>query len=110
MRPSSGVVSKWFHASSAPCLTAMALVGASACAHGPPAPGATGATGSAVAAGGPGKVELLAGGGSGGDGSPALQAKLNDPFAVARDGAGNLFISEHTGSRLRKLDAAGIIT
>jgi DNA-binding beta-propeller fold protein YncE len=59
---------------------------------------------------GPGKVELLAGGGTGGDGVPALQSKLNDPFAVARDGAGNLFISEHTGSRLRKIDTAGIIT
>ena len=85
-------------------ISVIALQAAGGCAHGPPA---TAASGGASA---PGKVELLAGGGTGGDGVPALQARLNDPFAVARDGAGNLFISEHTGSRLRKIDTTGIIT
>ena len=98
MRPPSRSMSAF-------CLTAVPLLAAGGCAHGPPT-----SSGSAALSGGPGKVELLAGGGTGGDGSPALQAKLNDPFAVARDGAGNLFIAEHLGNRLRKLDTAGIVT
>ena len=98
MRPPSRSMSALY-------LTAVPLLAAGGCAHGPPT-----SSGSAALSGGPGKVELLAGGGTGGDGSPALQAKLNDPFAVARDGAGNLFIAEHLGNRLRKLDTAGIVT
>jgi hypothetical protein len=43
------------------------------------------------------KVVLVADGGSGGDGTPAAQAKLDKPFAVAFDKAGNLYIGEYEG-------------
>lgn len=55
-----------------------------------------------------GKLTLVAGGGSGGDGSPATQAKLHEPFAVAVDAAGNIFLSEASG-RISKVDAKGVI-
>jgi sugar lactone lactonase YvrE len=45
-----------------------------------------------------------------GDGGPAREAQLNQPFAVAVDSAGNLFISEWHGSRVRKVSPDGIIT
>ena len=56
-----------------------------------------------------GKLTLVAGGGSGGDGVPATQAKLHEPFAAAVDAAGNMFISEESG-RILKVDAKGVIT
>jgi sugar lactone lactonase YvrE len=43
-----------------------------------------------------------------GDGIPATQASLTDPVSLARDEAGNLFISD--GLRIRKVDAQGIIS
>ena len=55
-----------------------------------------------------GKLTLVAGGGSGGDGVPATQAKLHEPFAAALDAAGNMFICEESG-RILKVDAKGII-
>ncbi len=45
-----------------------------------------------------------------GDGGPALAARLYDPFSLAFDLAGNLFIGENGGSRVRRVDTAGIIT
>jgi alpha-tubulin suppressor-like RCC1 family protein len=45
-----------------------------------------------------------------GDGGPALAARLFEPFSLAFDGAGNLFIGENGGSRVRRVDTAGIIT
>jgi sugar lactone lactonase YvrE len=56
------------------------------------------------------KLVLVAGGGDGADGSPALQAKLTGPFGVAFDEAGNMFIVEMTGNRVRKVDRNGILT
>jgi DNA-binding beta-propeller fold protein YncE len=53
---------------------------------------------------------VLAGGGSGGDGVQARQVKLNEPFAVARDPAGNLYVAEHGGNRIRRIDTAGFVT
>jgi sugar lactone lactonase YvrE len=47
--------------------------------------------------------------GNSGDGGPATQAELNQPFGVAVDSAGNLYISE-ISSIVRKVDANGIIT
>src|SRR5262249_55448296 len=47
----------------------------------------------------------------GGDGGPAIGAGLNTPRAIALDGAGNLFISDTSNNRVRKVDAGtGIIT
>lgn len=48
--------------------------------------------------------------GSSGDGGPATGALLNLPVGVAVDGLGNVFISEQNGSRIRRVDAQGIIT
>jgi len=56
------------------------------------------------------KTALVAGGGSGGDGSPAIAAKLDKPFAVTADSAGNLYICEYEGCRVLKIDSAGVLT
>jgi sugar lactone lactonase YvrE len=56
------------------------------------------------------KLVLVAGGGDGADGSPAVQAKLTGPFGVAFDESGDMFIVEMTGSRVRKVDRNGILT
>jgi sugar lactone lactonase YvrE len=61
-----------------------------------------------------GILTLVAGNGtrgSGGDNGPATQASLNGPYSVAVDPAGNLFILEYNGNRVRRVDAGtGIIT
>jgi sugar lactone lactonase YvrE len=56
------------------------------------------------------KIVLVAGGGEGGDGGPAREAKLQMPFAVDLDRSGNLFVAEYLGQRMRKIDGNGIIT
>jgi sugar lactone lactonase YvrE len=49
--------------------------------------------------------------GSDGDGGPATQAKLGRPAGLALDAAGNLYIVDTAGSRIRRVDArTGIIT
>jgi sugar lactone lactonase YvrE len=46
-----------------------------------------------------------------GDGGPAVKAKLDQPFGVAFDRAGNLYFSDTGNHRVRKADAkTGIIT
>ena len=45
-----------------------------------------------------------------GDGIPATQALLNAPTGVAVDSAGNFYIAEWAGSRIRKVDTGGIIS
>jgi sugar lactone lactonase YvrE len=45
-----------------------------------------------------------------GDGGPATAAKLHDPWGVAVDARGNLFIAEHHGERIRKVGRDGTIT
>jgi DNA-binding beta-propeller fold protein YncE len=46
-----------------------------------------------------------------GDGGPAAQAKLNNPFDVALDGKGNLFFSDTFNHCIRRVDAkTGIIS
>ncbi len=58
-----------------------------------------------------GIITTVAGNGSsgyGGDGGPATSANLGYPDGLAMDAAGNLYIAN--GSRVRKMDAAGIIT
>ena len=50
------------------------------------------------------------GGGFSGDGGPAVNAMLGVPEGVAVDGAGNLFIADKGNDRIRKVDAAGVIT
>ncbi len=48
--------------------------------------------------------------GDSGDSGPAARAQLNQPLGIAVDGAGNLFIAECLGARIRKVSADGIIT
>jgi sugar lactone lactonase YvrE len=55
------------------------------------------------------KLVLVAGGGEGGDGVSARSAKLQAPFGVDFDRAGNLFLVEFTGHRVRKIDGKGVL-
>ncbi|MEU0896540.1 hypothetical protein [Streptomyces massasporeus] len=48
--------------------------------------------------------------GSKGDAEPAVSAQLNRPLGVAVDSAGNLYISEHVGHRVRKVTTDGKIS
>ncbi len=60
-----------------------------------------------------GTVATVAGmGGSGysGDGGPAVSAALNNPYGVAVDSSGNLYIADTNNRRIRKVSASGIIT
>ncbi len=60
-----------------------------------------------------GIITTAAGGGplsGNGDGGPATYAVLNAPWALALDGAGNLYIGDVTARRVRKVDTSGIIT
>ena len=45
-----------------------------------------------------------------GEGEPATAAALYQPLGVAVDGAGNFFIADRFGRRIRKVDGAGILT
>ncbi|MFH8594925.1 NHL repeat-containing protein [Streptomyces rimosus] len=56
-----------------------------------------------------GVITTVAGGGSGGDGGRAVDASLSYPFAVAVDTAGNLYVTERFGQRVRKITPDGII-
>src|ERR1019366_6480241 len=47
--------------------------------------------------------------GFGGDGGPATAAKLNQPFGLACDAAGNLYIADNQNSRIRMVNTSGII-
>ena len=60
-----------------------------------------------------GTITTIAGTGErgfGGDGGPATQARLNYPYGVAVDGAGNLYIADPYNHRIRKVDSTGTIT
>lgn len=45
-----------------------------------------------------------------GDGGSAVLAQINGPFGVAADAAGNFYIADRLNNRVRKVDAAGVIT
>ncbi len=60
-----------------------------------------------------GIISTVAGTGTpdmGGDDGPALEAHLNYPSDVAVDPDGNLFISDRSNNRIRKVDPEGIIS
>lgn len=60
-----------------------------------------------------GIITTVAGNGdatSDGDGGAATAAGLNYPCAVDIDAAGNMYIAEQFGNKIRKVDTAGIIT
>ena len=45
-----------------------------------------------------------------GDGGEATNASLNQPYAVALDSVGDLFIADYGNARIRKVDTNGFIT
>lgn len=45
-----------------------------------------------------------------GDGGPATAAQMNQPLVLARDAAGNVYIGEGNGNKIRKVTPAGIIS
>jgi hypothetical protein len=58
-------------------------------------------------------ITTVAGNGTGGysgDGGPAINAELDDPNGIAVDLAGNLYIAEYLGQRVRKVATNGSIT
>jgi len=60
-----------------------------------------------------GMIATVAGNGAAGfsgDGGTATNASLNDPYGVAVDGSGNLFIADANNNRVRRVDTNGIIT
>jgi uncharacterized protein (TIGR03437 family) len=60
----------------------------------------------------PGGTILLAAGGGDpahGDGSPAMQARLNHPSGTALDSAGNLYIADRDNHRVRRVSPDGTI-
>jgi large repetitive protein len=62
-----------------------------------------------------GQIATIAGDGTGvpgfsGDGSLAIHAKLNAPFSVALDYAGNLYIADSGNNRVREVNTAGNIS
>jgi uncharacterized repeat protein (TIGR03803 family) len=61
-----------------------------------------------------GDISTVAGDGTGGysgDGGPATKAELSSPEGLWVDASGNIYIADHTNSRIRKVTAStGIIT
>ena len=61
-----------------------------------------------------GVITTVAGNGSGsyaGDGGAATSASLNEPYSVAVDGAGNIYVADRLDHRIRKITAAtGVIS
>ncbi|OFV96445.1 MAG: hypothetical protein A3H28_01925 [Acidobacteria bacterium RIFCSPLOWO2_02_FULL_61_28] len=59
-----------------------------------------------------GNITTVAGGRGGfsGDGGPATAAALSNPYDVALDQVGNLYIADRSNNRVRKVDLAGVIT
>jgi len=46
----------------------------------------------------------------GGDGGPSALSKVNVPYGVATDAAGNIYIADHDNNRIRKINTSGTIT
>jgi trimeric autotransporter adhesin len=56
-------------------------------------------------------IATLAGGGTGGDGGPATSATFANPYNVAEDAAGNLYIADTANNRIRMVNAkTGIVS
>jgi sugar lactone lactonase YvrE len=59
------------------------------------------------------RISSFAGSGSfgdSGDGGPAIKAQMLQPWNLAADNSGNLYIADRLSHRVRKVNAAGVIT
>lgn len=56
------------------------------------------------------RLVRIAGGGEGADKVPATQAKLNQPFGIDFDKAGNFYLVELLGGRVLKVDPSGLLS
>ena len=56
------------------------------------------------------KLVLVAGGGTAKDGGPATEAAIGQPFGMARDKVGNLFVADFTEHRVWRVDPKGVIS
>jgi DNA-binding beta-propeller fold protein YncE len=75
-----------------------------------PAPLSGDAAADLAPSGGPARIVLVAGGGTEGDGIPATQARLAEPFGAVVDPlAGDVYIAEYASNRIRRIDGAGTI-
>src|SRR5690606_19505839 len=45
-----------------------------------------------------------------GDGGPATEATLDEPYGICLDRLGNLYFADRLNRRVRKVDASGVIT
>ncbi len=45
-----------------------------------------------------------------GDGGAAISAEIHNPYGVAVDGSGNVYIADQNNNRIRKVNASGIIS
>jgi len=61
-----------------------------------------------VAGNGLGGISIISG--FSGDGGPATSASLSEPFGIAVDAPGNLFIADTGNGRIRKVSTNGVIT
>jgi sugar lactone lactonase YvrE len=62
---------------------------------------------------GTGFVSTIAGGGAAdysGDGGPAKAARFSNPLGSAYDRAGNLYVSDASNHRVRRIDTQGVVT
>lgn len=60
-----------------------------------------------------GVITTIAGTGNAGDtgdGGPATAATLNEPYGLAIDVSGNIYVSDSSGARVRMVDRHGVIT
>ena len=60
-----------------------------------------------------GVISTIAGTGQNGfagDGGPAIQAQMNQPYGIIIDRAGNIYIADRLNKRVRRIDAGGIIS
>ena len=60
-----------------------------------------------------GLISTIAGTGTtgfSGDGGPAAEARLNSPYALAADTAGNLYVTDRGNHRVRRIGPAGLIS
>jgi len=57
-----------------------------------------------------GIIQTWVGGGNGGDGGPATSGTLANPYNVAEDSAGNVYVADMANNRIRMITPSGVIS